>query len=108
MEGEENAGALVRACFLDDAERRGHCRFAIEEKARQLVAHESIREMAMILIYLMYGVASIFRKLLETHKMWSELNRFVWQLWAIREGCGSILRGGGDHRMMSEQKNSSR
>ena len=58
--GGENAAALVRACFLDDAERRGPCRFAMEEKARQLVAHESIREMAMILIYLMYGVASIF------------------------------------------------
>ena len=51
MEGGENAAALVRACFLDDAERRGPCRFAMEEKARQLVAHESIREMAMILIY---------------------------------------------------------
>ena len=61
LEGGENAAALVRACFLDDAERRGPCRFAMEEKARQLVAHESIREMAMILIYLMYdGVASIF------------------------------------------------
>ena len=50
-------------------------------------------------LYLMYGIASIFANCLK-HKMWSDLNLFVWQLWAFREGYGSIRRGG-DHRTMS-------